>query len=95
MSLPYAYYAANLRKKPEQTYERILRSKTYVRTNGRTEANLKVPTASGGGPKIIQKGFQTLLGQNMQKMLILSKFGTFLHNMTPLKGDKNWSHMAQ
>ena len=52
MSLPYAYYA--LCKKPEQTYERIPRSKMYGRTNthtdGRTEANLKVPTASGGGP---------------------------------------------
>ena len=48
MSLPYAYYAATLCKKPEQTYERILRYKMYVRT----EANLKVPTASGGGPKI-------------------------------------------
>ena len=34
MSLPYAYYAATLCKKPEQTYERILKSKMYGRTNG-------------------------------------------------------------
>ena len=27
MSLPYAYYAATLCKKPEQNYERILRSR--------------------------------------------------------------------
>ena len=52
ISLPYAYYAATLCKKPEQTYERILRSKMYGRTDTRTEGNLKVPTASGGGPKI-------------------------------------------
>ena len=62
MLLPYAYYAATLCKKPEQTYERILRSsnngrtdertdeRTDGRTDGRTEVNLKVPTASGGGP---------------------------------------------
>ena len=36
MSLPYAYYAATLCKKPEQTYERILRSSNNERTNGRT-----------------------------------------------------------
>ena len=48
MSLPYA---ATLCKKPKQTYERFLRSKMYVRTHARTEANLKVPAASGGGPK--------------------------------------------
>ena len=52
ISLPYPYYAATLCKKPEQSYERILRSKMYVRTDVRTEADLKVPTASGGGPKI-------------------------------------------
>ena len=56
MSLPYPYYAATLCKKLEQTYERILRSKMYgrtdTRTDTRTEANLKVPTASDGGPKI-------------------------------------------
>ena len=34
MSLPYAYYAATLCKKQEQTYERILRSRTDERTNG-------------------------------------------------------------
>ena len=33
MSLPYAYYAATLWKKPEQTYERILRSKMYEHTH--------------------------------------------------------------
>ena len=77
MSLPYAYYAATLCKKLEQTYERILRSKMYTRT----EANLKVPTASGGGPKRF-----TLLGQNMQEILTLNNFGPFLHNMTPWKG---------
>ena len=42
MSLPYAYYAATLCKKPEQTYERILRSRnnderTNERTDGRTD----------------------------------------------------------
>ena len=41
MSLPYAYYAATLCKKPEQTYEWILRSRhngrTDERTNGRTD----------------------------------------------------------
>ena len=37
MSLPYAYYAATLCKKPEQTYERILRSDG--RTDGRTRVN--------------------------------------------------------
>ena len=31
-----AYYAATLCKKIEQTYERILRSKMYARTDGRT-----------------------------------------------------------
>ena len=36
MSLPYA---ATLCKKPEQTYERFLRSKMYERTHARTEAN--------------------------------------------------------
>ena len=36
MSLPYAYYAATLCKKPEQTYERILRSRTDKQTNGQT-----------------------------------------------------------
>ena len=35
MSLPYGYYAATLCKKLEQTYERILRSKMYTRTDGR------------------------------------------------------------
>ena len=34
MSLPYTYYAATLCKKPEQTYERILRSRTDKRTDG-------------------------------------------------------------
>ena len=37
MSLPYAYYAATLCKKPEQTYERILRSRNNERTDGRTD----------------------------------------------------------
>ena len=37
MSLPYAYYAATLCKKPEQTYERILRSKMYERKDERTD----------------------------------------------------------
>ena len=36
MSLPYAYYAATLCKKPEQTYERILRSRHNGRTDERT-----------------------------------------------------------
>ena len=36
MSLPYAYYAATLCKKTEQTYERILRSSSEGRTDGRT-----------------------------------------------------------
>ena len=39
MSLPYAYYAATLYKTPEQTYERILRSRTDKRTDGRTRVN--------------------------------------------------------
>ena len=56
--LPYAYYAATLCKKPEQTYERILRSK----------ANLQVPTASGGGPKTL------ILGYFGQKRPILDRF---------------------
>ena len=51
MSHPYPYYAATLCKTPEQTYERIFRSKMYVRTDERTEVNLKVTTASDGGPK--------------------------------------------
>ena len=34
-SLPYAYYAATLCKKPEQTYERILRSRNNERMDGR------------------------------------------------------------
>ena len=54
MSLPYAYYASTLCKKLEQSYEPILISKMYARTHGRTnertEVNLKVPTASSGGP---------------------------------------------
>ena len=33
MSIPYAYYAATLCKKPEQTYERILRSRPDERTD--------------------------------------------------------------
>ena len=37
MSLPYAYYAATLCKKPEQTYERILRSSSEERTDERTD----------------------------------------------------------
>ena len=37
MSLPYAYYAATLCKKPEQTYERILRSRKNERTDERTD----------------------------------------------------------
>ena len=37
MSLLYAYYAATLCKKPEQTYERILRSRNNERTDGRTD----------------------------------------------------------
>ena len=37
MSLPYAYYAATLCKKPEQTYERILRSRNNERTDERTD----------------------------------------------------------
>ena len=36
MSLPYAYYATTLCKKPEQTHERIPRSRTDERTNERT-----------------------------------------------------------
>ena len=35
MSLPYAYYAATLCKKTEQTYEQILRSSSYERTDER------------------------------------------------------------
>ena len=41
MSLPY-HYAATLCKKPEQTYERILRSKIYVRTDGRTDGERRI-----------------------------------------------------
>ena len=52
MSPPYAYYAATLCKKLEQSYERILRFKMY----GRTEVNINVPTASDGWPKI-EKGY--------------------------------------
>ena len=37
ISLPYPYYATTLCKKPEQTYEWILRSKMYGRTYGRTD----------------------------------------------------------
>ena len=50
-SLPYAYYAATLCKKPEQTYERILRSKMYGRTHGRTEANLRSQPPPAGDQK--------------------------------------------
>ena len=39
MSLPNPYYAATLCKKPEQTYERILRSRNNGRTDGRTRVN--------------------------------------------------------
>ena len=39
MSVPYAYYAATLCKKPEQTNERILRSRTDERTDERTRVN--------------------------------------------------------
>ena len=34
MSLTYTYYAAKLCKKPEKTYERILRSRTDEQTDG-------------------------------------------------------------
>ena len=37
ITLPYAYYAATLCKKPEQTFERILRTSSDERTNGRTD----------------------------------------------------------
>ena len=48
MSLPYAYYAATLCKKPEQTYERILRS----RNNGRTdESEFVCPNSAPRGTK--------------------------------------------
>ena len=51
MSLPYTYDAATLCKKPEQTYERILRS----RPDGRTDKSEFVGpnSASSGGPKMI------------------------------------------
>ena len=42
MSLPYPYYAATLCKKLEQTYERILRSKMYTRTDGRTDGRRRI-----------------------------------------------------
>ena len=57
-------------KKLEQTYERILRSKMYARTHERTEANLKVPTASGGGPKISK-----ILWPDLDKLIKMSVFG--------------------
>ena len=60
MSLSYAYYAATLCKKPEQTYERILRSSSEERTNGqtngqtngRTRVNSQVPIPLHGRPTI-------------------------------------------
>ena len=64
MSLPYAYYAATLCKKPEQTYERILRSssegrtdeRTDERTDGRTDKSEFVgPNSAPRGTKNAQK----------------------------------------
>ena len=61
MSLPYAYYAETLCKKPEQTYERILRSSFDERTDGRTDERthggeiIGPKSASGRGPKMGQK----------------------------------------
>ena len=37
MSLPYAYFASTLCKKPEQTYGRIQRSRTNGQTDGQTD----------------------------------------------------------
>ena len=48
MSLPYAYYAATLCKKTEQTYERILRSRTDKRTN---ESEFLGPSSAPRGTK--------------------------------------------
>ena len=59
--------------------------RTDERTNGGEIIGPK--SASGGGPKNNTKRFPDNIRSNMQKMLILSKFGTFLHNMTP-KGTK-------
>ena len=53
MSLPYAYDAATLCKKPEQTYEWILRS----RTNGQTEESEFIGPISTSRPAGDQKGF--------------------------------------
>ena len=64
MSLPYAY-TATLCKKPEQTYERILRSRTDgrsnertdERTNGRTnESEFVGPNSAPRGTKKVIKG---------------------------------------
>ena len=61
MSLLYAYYAATLCKKPEQTYERILRSKMYVRTDERTDER-----TDGGefkGPNRLRRGTKNIISQ--------------------------------
>ena len=72
MTLLYAYYAATLCKKPEQTYERILRSRNNERTNGRTNGSEFVGPNSA--PRGTKKGFQSKLGQTVQEMLILGYF---------------------
>ena len=59
MSLPYPYYAATLCKKLEQTYERILRSKMYGHTNGRTHrGEFKGPNRLRRGTKKHQVSIQ-------------------------------------
>ena len=62
MSLPYAYYAATLCKKPEQTYERILRSSSEGRKNERT--NGRTDKSEFVGPNSAQRGTKNVSSHN-------------------------------
>ena len=55
-----------------------------VRKDGRTDKSEFVGPNSA--PRGDQKSFQTLLGQKMQEMLILSNFWPFIPNMISWKG---------
>ena len=63
---------------------------TDERTNTRTEANLKVPTVSGGGPK----RFPVIIRSNGSKNIDFELFLVIFTQHDPLKWAKIWSHGA-
>ena len=70
MTLPYAYYAATLCKKPEKTNERILRSRTDGQMDGwqTDESEFVGPnSASGGEPKMGKKMAENIFVKTFTK----------------------------